>query len=303
MKRFTSAEIRNFISKSNFDGQVISKEDLSWPKISIITPSYNQARFLERTILSVLNQNYPNLEYIIIDGGSTDDSVEIIKRYEKYLAYWASEKDNGQSDAIRKGFARSTGKILAYLNSDDVYLPGTLVRVAHVFQDNRDVKVVYGNKYLTDEKDEIIGERRLTPYIPFISKLGLLYGGFGIYQPASFWATELYYAVGEIDASFEHCMDNDLFNRFALAGAKFKFIREYLAGSRIHQLSKTSNLQHIAKKEIKIIKNKYCKYDSKLFDLCYLTFIRIIRTMIHLVQGDGVYLFKRKFASDMAWIS
>lgn len=192
---------------------------------------------------------------------------------------------------------------MAYLNSDDLYLPGTLAEVASAFQDHPDVRVVYGNEYLINEKDEVIGERRLTGYIPFISKLGFLYGGFGIYQPASFWTRELYFAVGGIDTVFCHCMDNDLFTRFALGQAKWKFVRQCLAGFRIHQVSKTSTLQHIAKKERKIIKNKYCKCDSKLFDLCYLTFIRIIRTMIHLVQGDGVYLFKRKFASDTAWVS
>lgn len=302
MQRFTSREIRDFGSKPVFDERVILNKHPSWPKISIVTPSYNQGQFLERTILSVLNQNYPNLEYIIIDGGSTDKSVEIIKKYEKFLAYWTSEKDNGQADAIRKGFDRSTGEILAYLNSDDVYLPETLTRVAKAFQSNSEIKIVYGNEYLIDQAGQITGERRLTGYIPFVSKLGFLYGGFRIYQPASFWTRELYFAVGGIDTVFCHCMDDDLFTRFALAQAKWKFVRQCLAGFRIHQVSKTSTLQHIAKKEIKIIKNKYRKYDNKLFDLCYLTFIRIIRTMIHLAQGDGIYLFKRKFASKLPLI-
>jgi glycosyltransferase involved in cell wall biosynthesis len=302
MKRFTSAEIKDFVSKANFDEKRILGKDPSWPKISIVTPSYNQGQFLERTILSVLNQNHPNLEYIIIDGGSTDGSVEIIEKYEKYLACWVSEEDDGQAEAIKKGFRRSTGQVLAWLNSDDIYLPGTLLRVGSVFRENPHADVVYGNKYLVDEKGRIIGERRLTPYIPYISKLGFLYGGFGIYQPAAFWTKELYYKVGGIDTGFVHCMDNDLFARFALAGAKFKFIREFLTGFRVHQNSKTSTLRHIARNEIQTIKGEYCRYKSRLFALSYLTFIRTVRIMIHIAQGDAVYLFKRKFVSDVAWI-
>jgi len=110
-------KLKEFVSKPLFDEKVILNKDPNYPKISIVTPSYNQAEFLERTILSVLNQNYPNLEYIIIDGGSTDGSVEIIKKYKKYLTYWVSEKDEGQSDAINKGFEKSTGEILAWLKT------------------------------------------------------------------------------------------------------------------------------------------------------------------------------------------
>src|SRR5687768_13083798 len=104
------------------------------PKISIITPSYNQGRFIEETILSVINQNYPNLEYIIIDGGSTDNTVEIIRKYEQHLAYWVSEKDGGQSEAINKGFKKATGDIVCWINSDDFFMPGALSKVADCFE-------------------------------------------------------------------------------------------------------------------------------------------------------------------------
>ena len=106
---------------------------MNYPKISIVTPSFNQGIFLEATIQSVLNQNYPNLEYIVIDGGSTDNSVKIIKKYEKYLSYWVSESDRGQSHAINKGFTISTGEIMGWLNSDDLYTSGALNHVANVF--------------------------------------------------------------------------------------------------------------------------------------------------------------------------
>jgi len=302
MRKFTNDEIREFVSKSSFDQETLSRNDPSWPRISIVTPSYNQGQFLERTILSVLNQNYPNLEYIIMDGGSTDGSVEIIRKYEMYLAYWVSEKDDGQSHAIKNGFAKSTGKILAWLNSDDVYLPGTLLRVGRTFREKPNIDVVYGNKYLTDEEDRIIGERRLTPCIPFVSTPGFLYGGFGVYQPASFWATDLYDRVGEIDPSFVHCMDNDLFARFALAHARLKFVREYFTGFRIHRDSKTSTLRLIAKKERQVVRAKYCRHQSKLLIKSYVFFIRLIRILIHIAQGDAFYLYKRKFASNVAWV-
>ena len=143
MKNYTSNEIKEFVSKPLFDENILLNKDSNYPKIAIVTPSYNQAQFLERTILSVLNQNYPNLEYIIIDGGSTDGSVEIIKKYERYLSYWVSEKENVQADAINKGFQKSTGQILAWLNSDDLYLPNTLVKIMNIFLRNKEITFLY----------------------------------------------------------------------------------------------------------------------------------------------------------------
>src|SRR5258707_6129118 len=115
-----------------------------FPRISVVTPSFNQGAYLERTICSVLDQKYPNLEYLVIDGGSTDESVEIIKRYERHLTYWVSEPDTGQSNAINKGFARTTGTILAWLNSDDRYLPETLGAVAAAAAAHPDADVFVG---------------------------------------------------------------------------------------------------------------------------------------------------------------
>ena len=146
-----------------------------WPTISIVTPSYNQATFIEDTIQSVLSQNYPNLEYIIMDGGSTDGTTDIIRRYEKHLAYWVSEKDHGTADAIRKGFERATGSILAYLNSDDIYLPGVLAAVSNSMR-NSAAEVVYGNTYWIDRNGQKLGERRQTRF----AARGYLYGAFDL---------------------------------------------------------------------------------------------------------------------------
>ena len=182
MRKFTSQEIKEFVSKPLFDEKVLLNKDPSWPKISIVTPSYNQAQFLERTILSVLNQNYPNLEYIIIDGGSTDGSVEIIKKYEKYLAYWISEKDKGQAHAINKGFEKATGELVGWQNSDDIYLPNAFYKVVEIFREKPDYDVYFGNIYFIDESDSIIRDLRFVKF----SSFSLIYEGTVLANQATF---------------------------------------------------------------------------------------------------------------------
>jgi len=167
MRKFTSQDINEFVSRPLFDEKLILRKDPSYPKISVVTPSYNQAEFLERTILSVLNQNYPNLEYIIIDGGSTDGSVEIIKKYEKYLAYWVSEKDRGQAHALNKGFEKSTGDLIGWQNSDDIYLPGAFFKVAEAYKKKPNYDVYFGSVYFVDRDDKIIRGLRFLIFIPY----------------------------------------------------------------------------------------------------------------------------------------
>lgn len=302
MKRFTSEGIKEFVSKPLFDKKVLLPNDPTWPRISIVTPSFNQGEFLERTILSVLNQNYPNLEYIIIDGGSTDESVQVIKQYEKCLSYWVSEKDNGQSDAINKGFQRSTGGILAWLNSDDIYLPGTLYKVEEVFRDEKEAEVVYGNIYIIDGRDGLISERRLTHCTTSIVRLGSLYGGFGIYQPASFWRREAYGKVGGLDTSLKFCMDNDLFIKFALHKVRFKFVREYLAAFRVHSSSKTSTIREVAKKEFNILIKKYNLKHNLLHGRFVWNFIRLCKILLYIFQGDITYLYFKIFKDKVKWV-
>lgn len=235
MKIFTPEETKAFVSEPCFREEIILNLDPAYPKISVVTPSYNQAVFLERTILSVLNQNYPNLEYIIIDGGSGDESVNIIKKYEKYLACWVSEKDRGQSHAINKGWERATGEIVAWLNSDDTYTPGALAYVADFFQAHPQIDMVCGNAYKVDEEDNVIGA---SPRQDFkLEKL--IHNQWNIPQPAVFLRRRVLTEVGLLDEALYFYMDLDLFIR---VGQKYsvKRIPQYLANARIHSQVKTS---------------------------------------------------------------
>jgi glycosyltransferase involved in cell wall biosynthesis len=215
-----------------------------YPKISIVTPSYNQAPFLEETIQSVLSQGYPGLEYLIMDGGSTDGSVEIIRRYEKQLAYWQSEPDEGQSDALRRGFQRATGEIFAYLNSDDTLEPGTLKMVGEYMAMHPDVDLVYGNMNLIDAA----GKYLYTAH-PLLDLRILVYENPFIPQQAMFWRKTLYVRVGGVDPALRFAMDYDLALKFVLENARVGKIRKVLANFRVHPDAKSSTIRHVMHSE------------------------------------------------------
>jgi len=207
-----------------------------YPKISIVTPSFNQGKFLEETIRSVLNQNYPNLEYIVIDGGSTDNSVEVIKKYEKYLSYWVSEPDLGQTHAINKGFEKSTGDILAYLNSDDLYMSDTLHIVSKYFIENQHIKFLYGNVQIVDERGNLIKNKK---QLPFEFNMGCMIGfGLIIDQQSTFWKREVFEKIGAFNDEFQYNMDGDYWFRVAQQ-FKMTHIRKTLAKLRWHSTSKS----------------------------------------------------------------
>jgi glycosyltransferase involved in cell wall biosynthesis len=214
------------------------------PKISVITPSFNQGDFIEKTINSVLSQNYPNLEFIIIDGGSTDNSVEIIKKYEEHLKYWVSEPDRGQSHAINKGMAKSTGEILTWLNSDDWYLPGTLQRFADLFQENLDTGLVVGAGRIVDLAGNEIYYKEPNPDINLNSLYQWLDGG-NFMQPSSAYSREAWQLGGPIDESIHIALDLDLWLRMAKNGVKFVSVNELFSEALSHSNAKTTAFQDL----------------------------------------------------------
>jgi glycosyltransferase involved in cell wall biosynthesis len=207
----------------------------SQPLVTIVTPSYNQVQFLEKTIQSVLGQDYGNLEYIIVDGGSSDGSQELIRSYENDLADWVSEPDSGQSEAINKGFELARGEILAWLNSDDLYYPWAVKGAVEALLSHSDIGMVYGDTDLIDEKGQVIGKfnAQQTNY------QRLMRGGVYIPQPAAFWRAELYRQVGPLDPSLYFAMDYDLWVRFA-KNAQILYIPELWSSFRLHGQGKTT---------------------------------------------------------------
>jgi glycosyltransferase involved in cell wall biosynthesis len=205
------------------------------PKISIITPSFNQAKFLRRTIESVLLQGYPNIEYIIIDGDSNDGSQAIIREYESQLAHWESIPDQGQTDAINKGFSKATGKYLAWLNSDDIYHPGALAESVDYLESHPEVGMVYGDCTFIDAADRVIGRfpAAATDY------QRLRRGYVHVPQQASFFRADLWQKVGPLDPTFYFAMDYDLWVRLAKEAPLVYLPGHVWASFRLHGEAKT----------------------------------------------------------------
>jgi glycosyltransferase involved in cell wall biosynthesis len=205
------------------------------PLVSIITPSFNQARYLEATIKSVLGQDYPRIEYIIVDGGSTDGSVDVIQKYAGRLAWWVSEQDKGQTDAINKGFNIATGEIFAWINSDDTYIPGAVSQAVKYLVENPEVGSVYADCNFIDEDDRIIGKFNAAQ-----TNLRRLREGYvHIPQQTVFFRATYWKELGPLDPSFYFAMDYDLWTRIA-AHAPFKYLAgQTWANFRLHTSGKT----------------------------------------------------------------
>jgi glycosyltransferase involved in cell wall biosynthesis/SAM-dependent methyltransferase len=225
---------------------------MRWPKISIVTPSYNQGKYIERTVRSVLLQRYPNLEYIVMDGGSTDDTLARLGPYQDRFSYLISERDNGQADAIAKGFARSSGDIMAYLNSDDLLAPDALHFVANFFQEHPDIDWIYSHRCTVDDDDRVIWYWILPPHQNYLMRRWDY-----IPQETCFWRRSLFEKTGNIDRSYKFAMDYDLFVRFMNQGHGRRLNR-FLGAFRDHSTSKTKQLlQTVGAREMLRVRRKF----------------------------------------------
>lgn len=212
------------------------------PRISVIVPSYNQGQFIARTLESLRQQNYPDLEIIVMDGGSSDETVSILQKFDRWARwsknirfYWRSEKDRGQTHAINKGLVESTGQVLGYLNSDDTYEPGALKTVGQYFREHSGTHFVYGHGQLIDTEDQIIGM-----YNDSQASFESLHGGCVISQPTAFWSRVLCRKIGPFDESFHYTMDYDYWVRVSQR-VPMMFLPKILANTRIHPAAKTSS--------------------------------------------------------------
>lgn len=208
---------------------------LGLPLVSIITPSFNQSPFIAATIDSVLGQDYPNIEYIVVDGGSTDGSAEIIASYADKLAWWISEKDKGQTDAINKGFARANGQIFAWLNSDDTYEPGAISAAVEFLMQNPDIGLVYGDCNFIDEKGHKFGKFNAAQTDFEKLQRGYVH----IPQQSSFWRAKLWKKVAPLDDSFFFAMDYDLWTRLARISELRYLPGQNWANFRLHSDAKS----------------------------------------------------------------
>ncbi len=250
----------------------------SYPCITIVVPSYNHGRFIDKTLESIISQGYPELELIVVDGGSADQTVEVIRRYASHIRWWVSEPDNGQAHAINKGMAQAAGEILAWLNSDDCLMPGALFRVADQFMASDDIDVVYGHRVLINESGEDVGKWVL----PGHRKLILTYADF-IPQETMFWRRSLWQRIGgQLDESFRFAMDWELIRRFINVNAEFKLIPAFLGQFRMHDAQKTqADIETDGFKEMEIIRQR-CRQDFSRHPALQNLYYRMQRTSFYI---------------------
>lgn len=259
------------------------------PKISIVTPSYNQGQFIEETILSVINQNYPNIEYIIVDGGSTDNTLDIIKKYKDRLAFWASEKDSGQSEAINKGLKKATGEVVCWLNSDDVLMPGALGEVANYFNKHPEIDMLCGYTAVIDQNSNILSNLFTLKQKKWYAEHGIYY----IAQPSMFWKKRIFDAIGLLREDFHAQMDKELLIRIFEHGYRIGQIKRNLASFRWHTASKSSISGEIWTSDTRKLRTMYgARYGQNP---------RIIYKMIYGLEKLFKGIYFKKWLFEFQW--
>jgi glycosyltransferase involved in cell wall biosynthesis len=283
--------MKNFFFHETFLTELNKKsfeEEINLEKISIVMPSYNHAEFIERSILSVLNQDYQNIELIIIDGGSTDGTIEIIKKYEKYISFWISEKDKGQSDALNKGFKYCSGSIYGFLNSDDVYMPGAFKQASLILKNNLDKKIVFGDWLSIDKEDKIIDYNHAFDF----NLNHFKYEGFHLSATSMFWRSQIHESSLELDINLYYTMDYELILKFGVneGESSFKRIPKVLAGFRRYKGQKTTGeIDPGVIQEHKLMARKYNYQDKyKLIGKFKRFYFRLRRAWWYTKRG-GIY--------------
>ena len=277
-------------TEGSAQGHTEAAEGHGWPKVSVVTPTLNQGRFIEATIRSVILQGYPDIEYIVVDGGSTDNTAEIVSRYGPWIDTRLSEPDNGQSDAINKGFGLSSGAVLAWLNSDDTYEPGALLRVGAFFRDNPGADVVYGDTHIIDGEGRVIRELRDVPF----SRRALAYGSVNINQASTFWRREAFFELGTLDTTLDYAMDEDLWLRFSRSGAKFIHVPSVVASYRHHPAAKSVVDNRQAVEERRMVRHRALGIRERSLGYLVLHGLYKVRKGLYLVaQGDSRYMARK----------
>lgn len=256
----------------------------SFQKISIVIPTYNQDKYIEETLLSVISQNYPNLELIVIDGGSADDTLQIIEKYDENISYWVSEPDSGQTHALIKGFNLATGDIYSWLCSDDLHEPNTLMAVADYFISHPQEKVVFGDCSWIDVHGKPIRPFREIPFNQFI----WLHTHNYIPQPSTFWKASLYHEVGGLDLNFNYAMDADLWIRFAQE-ASIKHVNAFWSRFRQYPEQKNQAHREMSNREDERIRERYIGNQPN--------FIRILLSII----AKTIRVFWKFFSGKYIW--
>ena len=289
-KRDKTRELTAFLT-SGKTGRTFDAHERDMPKISIITATYNQAEFIERTICSVLNQGYPSVEHIVIDGGSTDGTLSVLEKYDKDISYWVSETDEGQTHAINKGLERATGDLIGFQNSDDIYLPGAFWRVAEAAKKNPKAGLIYGDFLHIDDKDNVLDEQLLGAATFWVQVML----GPQVHNQAAFWRRSVSERLGLLDQTFVFDMDYEYFSRILYAGYRAVHVSEFLGAFRHHSAAKTSNLGDVSKKELQQVADYY---HQKARLLSYVPrkigapIAKSVKAGKHILNGRYDYLFR-----------